>query len=26
VTSQQELWSFDLLPETKELVAHRGAF
>ena len=26
VTSQQELWSFDLLPETKELAAHRGAF
>ena len=26
VTSQQELWSFDLLPATKELVAHRGAF
>jgi len=25
-TSQQELWSFDLLPETKELAAHRGAF
>ena len=25
VTSQQELWSFDLLPETKELAAHRGA-
>ena len=24
VTSQQELWSFDLLPETKELAAHRG--
>jgi len=26
VTSQQVLWSFDLLPETKELAAHRGAF
>ena len=26
VTSQQELWSFDLLPATKELVAHRGSF
>ena len=26
VTSQQELWSFDLLPETKELAAHRGSF
>ena len=26
VTSQQELWSFDLMPETKELAAHRGAF
>ena len=26
VTSQQELWSFDLMPATKELVAHRGAF
>ena len=25
-TSQVELWSFDLLPETKELAAHRGSF
>ena len=24
VTSQQELWSFDLMPMTKELAAHRG--
>ena len=26
VTSQQELWPFEVMPLTKELAAHRGAF